>query len=235
MLAKSSKMVPVMLMGYLVSRKRYPAVDYVVACGVTAGVALFKLYERSDTSEKDTQLMGVVLILIYLGADSFTSNWQSRLFKEAEVSSMAMMCYVNLFSSLFTLLSLLVNAESAYVARFVATAPELMRHVVLMAICSAIGQLFIFHTIKAYGPLVFATIQTVRQFLSVVLSLVLFAHPVNGAQCVGILLVFASLGAQIGMKARARLAKPPPAAPAVPSELAPATEMRSGDEGKDGR
>lgn len=231
-------MVPVMLMGYLVSRKAYPAVDYGVACVVTAGVALFKLYEReSDAPEKDTQAMGVVLILVYLGADSFTSNWQSRLFKEApEVSSMAMMCYVNLFSALFTLLSLLVNAEALYVARFVAAAPELMRHVVLMAICSAVGQLFIFHTIKAYGPLVFATIQTVRQFLSVVLSLVLFAHPVNGAQCAGIVLVFAALGGQIALKARARLAElPPAAAAATPSEMAPATEMRSGDEGKDGR
>ena len=35
-------------------------------------------------------------------------------------------------------------------------------HIGLMAVCSAVGQLFIFYTIKTYGPLVFATIQTAR-------------------------------------------------------------------------
>ena len=39
-------------------------------------------------------------------------------------------------------------------------------------------QLFIFHTIKKYGPLVFATIQTVRQLLSIVLSIIFFGHEV---------------------------------------------------------
>ena len=57
--------------------------------------------------------------------------------------------------------------------------PTVVFHIITMAICSAIGQLFIFYTIKRYGPLVFATIQTVRQFLSVVLSIVFFAHPIN--------------------------------------------------------
>ena len=37
--------------------------------------------------------------------------------------------------------------------------PSILTHIFTMAICSAIGQLFIFYTIKRYGPLVFATIQ----------------------------------------------------------------------------
>merc|ERR1719453_121542 len=75
--------------------------------------------------------------------------------------------------------------------------PGILPHMFIMAVCSAIGQLFIFYTIKRYGPLVFATIQTVRQFLSVVLSIVFFAHPLNSMEAVGIFIVFAALGAQI--------------------------------------
>ena len=97
---------------------------------------------------------------------------QARLFKDHEPSSMAMMAAVNLFSSSFCFLSLLISNELAYVSAFVSDSPELARHIFLMAVCSAIGQLFIFTTIKRFGPLVFATIQTVRQFLSVVLSIV---------------------------------------------------------------
>ena len=111
---------------------------------------------------------------------------------------------VNLFSSSFTFASLFVGFEAGYVLSFVYAAPELLWHVGIMAVCSAVGQLFIFYTIKAFGPLVFATIQTVRQFLSVVLSIVLFAHPVNAGEVVGIVIVFSALSAQIWSKAQAR-------------------------------
>jgi len=51
-----------------------------------------------------------------------------------------------------------------------------------------VGQLFIFYTIKRYGPLVFATIQTVRQLLSIVLSILFFAHPLNAMEVLSITL-----------------------------------------------
>ena len=74
----------------------------------------------------------------------------------------------------------------------------------MMAVCSAVGQLFIFHTIKRYGPLVFATIQTVRQLLSIVLSILFFGHPINLPEAAGIALVFVTLAYQIYAKYQAR-------------------------------
>jgi adenosine 3'-phospho 5'-phosphosulfate transporter B2 len=43
--------------------------------------------------------------------DSFTSNWQSKIFKDHAPSSMMMMAVVNLFSSSFTLASLFLGGE----------------------------------------------------------------------------------------------------------------------------
>jgi len=213
-LAKACKMVPVMLMGYAVSGKRYKLAEYVVAVGVTVGVVLFKLNEANDAPVRGTQAVGILLIVLYMVADSFTSNWQGKIFSDHEVSSMQMMCVVNLFSSAFTAASIFVGMEVGYVVHFLTSAPELMGHVMLMAVCSAIGQLFIFYTIKAFGPLVFATIQTVRQFLSVILSIIVFAHPVNAGECLGIAIVFASLGAQIAWKANERRNREPRKSPA---------------------
>ena len=110
--AKSCKMVPVMLMGYLVSRKRYTALEYCMAVAITSGAAIFKLNEEADPEQDDrtsTQLIGIVLIVCYMGADSFTSNWQSKVFKQHGVSSMVMMLYANLFSSGFTALGLILD------------------------------------------------------------------------------------------------------------------------------
>ena len=49
--AKSCKMVPVMLMGYLVSRKRYTALEYAMAVAITSGAAIFKLNEEADPEQ----------------------------------------------------------------------------------------------------------------------------------------------------------------------------------------
>lgn len=47
------------------------------------------------------------------------------------------------------------------------------------------GQLFITHTIRSYGALLFASVMTTRQFASVLLSCLLFRHPLAlGQWCV---------------------------------------------------
>uniref|UniRef100_A0A6S9UV63 Sugar phosphate transporter domain-containing protein n=1 Tax=Chrysotila carterae TaxID=13221 RepID=A0A6S9UV63_CHRCT len=199
-LSKSCKMVPVMMMGYLVSRKQYSLFEYIVAIMITAGAALFKLYETNDAPVKDTEFVGVAFILGYMVCDSFTSNWQSKVFKQYNVGSITMMMYANFFSSAFTAAGLLVTLEIVQVFKYIVANPLVMHHMVVMSVCSAIGQLFIFHTIKKYGPLVFATIQTVRQLLSIVLSIIFFGHPVNQMEALGILIVFLALGAQIAQK-----------------------------------
>ena len=139
-LAKSCKMVPVMLMGYLVNKKTYSAFEYLVAISVTAGAAVFKLYETNDAPVKDTEFVGIVLIIGYMGADSFTSNWQSSVFKSYSVSSMAMMMYANVFSSAFTALGLLVTMEIVSVLEYFEHNPSIIPHMFLMAVCSAVGQ-----------------------------------------------------------------------------------------------
>jgi hypothetical protein len=55
---------------------------------------------------------------------------------------------------------------------------------------ATIGQLFISHTIKSFGALLFATVMTTRQFLSILLSCLLFAHPLTAGQWMGTVMVF---------------------------------------------
>merc|ERR1712118_648340 len=100
-------------------------------------------------------MVGLILIVGYMGCDSFTSNWQSKVFKQYGVYSASMMMYSNLFSSGFTALGLLVNLEILDVVRYLMENPLIMTHMLVMSICSAVGQLFIFYTIKHYGPLIF--------------------------------------------------------------------------------
>lgn len=53
-----------------------------------------------------TTFSGLILLASYMLFDSFTSNWQGELFSVYGMSSVQMMCGVNLFSCLFTAVSL---------------------------------------------------------------------------------------------------------------------------------
>ncbi|CAM9986110.1 unnamed protein product [Sphacelaria rigidula] len=48
--------------------------------------------------------------------------------------------------------------------------PESVVHVCTLSVTSATGQLFIFYTIKKFGPIIFTIIMTTRQMLSLVVS-----------------------------------------------------------------
>ena len=64
-LGKSAKMIPVMLWGTFLSRKKYSLKDYTVALSVTFGCSLFLLTGSvsSEPSDRSTTLMGVVTMV----------------------------------------------------------------------------------------------------------------------------------------------------------------------------
>lgn len=106
-LAKSCKIIPVMLMGKIVSRTKYEFYEYLTAILISFGMVFFLLGSADGNYKSSiTTMTGVLLLTLYMTFDSFTSNWQGDLFKTYSMSSMQMMCGVNLFSTLFTAASL---------------------------------------------------------------------------------------------------------------------------------
>ncbi|KAF8774122.1 Adenosine 3'-phospho 5'-phosphosulfate like protein [Argiope bruennichi] len=92
-LAKASKIIPVMIMGKIISRKTYKYHEYATAVAISIGTALFLLSgKKSSDIATTTTVSGVTILIAYIISDSFTSNWQSALFKQYHMSSVQMMC-----------------------------------------------------------------------------------------------------------------------------------------------
>lgn len=197
-LAKSSKLIPVMLMGKLISRKSYPTYDYVVALVIGFGVSVFTL-NNSEGSERQgsTSFSGIILIASYLTFDSFTSQWQGHLFREYKMSSYQMMFGVNAFSCFFTLCSLLESGELFSSLQFIMKDPVVAQDILIFSVTGATGQMFIFYTIKTFGPLVFTIIMTCRQLTSIVISCIIYGHSITGPAAMGAVIVFAAVGYRI--------------------------------------
>ncbi|XP_054758633.2 adenosine 3'-phospho 5'-phosphosulfate transporter 1-like isoform X1 [Lytechinus pictus] len=220
-LAKASKIIPVMLMGKVISGKTYEYYEYITAVMISLGVALFLLSQGGDHKGSTvTTLSGVIILVGYMAFDSFTSNWQADLYKTYSMSSIQMMFGVNLFSCLFTSWSLIEQGGFFEGIGFMLKYNTFMFHVGLLSLFSATGQLFIFYTISQFGAVIFTIIMTTRQALAILLSCIIYGHPLNFQGIMGVIVVFIALFLRVYARQRKSGQKPKPP-PAQESSLAP--------------
>ena len=193
-LAKASKVIPVMLMGKIVSKRKYEYYEYVVAVLITIGMIAFLLgSDEGKKSSSVTTFSGVIILMGYMAFDSFTSSWQGALFTEYKMSSIQMMAGVNLFSCLLTSVSLMQQGIFYSSLVFMSQYSAFFFDCIILSICSATGQLFIYHTISTFGPVIFVIIMTVRQVMAVIISCIKFHHPLAPIAIIGILIIFSAL------------------------------------------
>ncbi len=67
----------------------------------------------------------------------------------------------------------------------------------ILSICSAIGQLFIFFTIAHFGAVAFIIIMTLRQAMAIILSCFIYGHFLSATGVIGMYLVFGSVFLEI--------------------------------------
>jgi adenosine 3'-phospho 5'-phosphosulfate transporter B2 len=160
---------------------------------ITLGVTMFTLSEKSPTvlqTERYDTTYGVCLLGAYLICDSITSQWQSKVYKQYGVDQFQMMLGVNIWSMIMTGFTLYQSGEFLTSLAFIMADSNAFLHMLVLSVTSATGQLFIFYTIKEFGPVVFTIIMTTRQIFSLFLSCLLFKHSLGWMSLVSAVLVF---------------------------------------------
>lgn len=207
-MAKASKVIPVMLMGKLVSGKSHEIYEYVTAAMISLGVSMFLLAQGGEHKGSTvTTISGVLILIGYMMFDSFTSNWQAELYSQYKMSSIQMMFGVNLFSCIFTSWSLIEQGGFSEGFEFMSKYSLFLLHVSLLSLCSATGQLFIFYTISQFGAVIFTIIMTTRQALAILLSCVIYGHPVSAIGVFGVFIVFTALFLKVYARTKKSKAK----------------------------
>ena len=200
MLAKSCKVIPVMIMGKFVSNKTFKTYEYVNALGISLGVAIFMLTSGDAVPGDDMQtttFSGLIILAGYLVFDAFTSNWQGELFSQYKMSSVQMMVGVNLFSIIFTSVSIIEQGGFTQSTAFMLRHPDFFFHACALSVCSAFGQVFIFYTIAQFGPVVFTIIMTTRQAFAILLSCITYGHQITALGLCRVAIVFSSIAAKV--------------------------------------
>mmetsp|Transcript_5235 Transcript_5235/g.12883 ORF Transcript_5235/g.12883 Transcript_5235/m.12883 type:complete len:430 (-) Transcript_5235:23-1312(-) len=207
---KSSKIIPVMMMGKFLKGNEYPFGQYIEAFLITVGVAIFSLTTKTSNSDASTETKGLIFMVMYICCDSFTSQWQDKIYQQygrSNVDQYQMMLCVNSCAIVITTAGLFVSGDIPVVYEFLSTNPVALYYNIITAITSATGQLFIFYTIKEFGPIVFTVIMTTRQLFSITISCIIFGHAISGKSMMGAVLVFSVIFYQIRRKYLARMAR----------------------------
>lgn len=196
-LGKSAKPIPVMILGILLARKRYPAAKFLFILMIVIGVSLFLYKDQQKTTvaeHKPIIGIGELLLLASLTLDGLTGASQDRMRADYKTGAYQMMLHVNLWSVLWLAIATSASGEIVHVLGFIQRHPSVLIKMVSFGIASAIGQVFIFITVTSFGPLPCSIITTTRKFFTILASVIIFANPMNSRQWVGTLLVFTGLG-----------------------------------------
>merc|ERR1719228_2668806 len=183
---KSCKPIPVMVLGVLVGRKKYPLLKYLFILMIVMGVALFMYKDKAAKVSDDSgsgSLVGVgeLLLLLSLTCDGLTGAVQER------------MKSMNLWSMAYLGGALLVTGEGLEFFSFVQRHPSVLWQMASFSVASALGQFFIFMCVSEFGPLPCSIITTTRKFFTVLGSVILFGNTLMPHQWAGAVLVFTGI------------------------------------------
>jgi solute carrier family 35 (UDP-galactose transporter), member B1 len=181
-LAKSGKMAPVMAGSLLLGGAKYELREYLQVAAIIGGTAIVSMGKKKGSGS--SSLMGVVYIVASLALDGVTAGFQKRLKTETAKVGVKpkpydFMFWTNLFMCLTAAVIALGLGEMTSGAAYCMSNPEILSKIVKFAICSAVGQSFIFYTIANFDPLVLSTVTTTRKIFSVLLSIFLKGHSLS--------------------------------------------------------
>jgi len=211
-LAKSGKMAPVMAGSLLLGGATYTLREYLQVAAIIGGTAIVSMGKKKSSSSVDNSLMGVFYIVLSLALDGVTAGFQKRLKTETAKVGVKpkpydFMFWTNLFMCLTAVIIAGILGEIASGVSFLVANPEIMSKIARFAVCSAVGQSFIFYTIANFDPLILSTVTTTRKIFSVLLSIFLKGHTLSMTGWSGIALSVSGILSELQAKAASKKTK----------------------------
>ena len=213
-LAKSGKMVPVMIGSILLGGTKYTLKEYLSVAAIIAGTVIVTMdSKKSGKSGGQDSIWGVVFILSSLFFDGVVGGMQNRLKKAtkaaigADIKPYDMMFWTNLTmgvaSAIISLLpfkDLSLEVAVPEIQRGIAyclSNPVILQKILIFSAASAVGQSFIFFTIANFDSLTCTTITTTRKVMSTLLSIFTEGHSLSTTGWGGILVASSGISMEI--------------------------------------
>ncbi|KAH8918771.1 UAA-domain-containing protein [Atractiella rhizophila] len=213
-LAKTVKMVPVLVVGKCVYGKSHKTREWIGASLVVLGGATYLWFGGEESEGKEGAdgwegFLGAALLLGYLFFDGLTSTTQERVFgksKDAGASGgmnpftanspiLDQMVWVNFFACAISFITLVFSHFSSPTSSVGTSLLLIIKYplsvggsIILLSLTSCLGLVVLLSTISNFGALMSSTIMTVRQFLGILINAGIFGNlgKIGGAGWLGV-------------------------------------------------
>ncbi|SGY84734.1 BQ5605_C009g05717 [Microbotryum silenes-dioicae] len=196
-LAKTSKMIPVLVVGAVVWKKQHKRREWVAGAVILMGCATYLFSQPPNPKHLSTStdqpsawngLIGALFSIAYLFFDGMVSTTQEKVFGRNPSSSdpfgpespvLDQMIWTNVFAGGIALVVALLSSTTGSLLPnlvLLMTSPALVRDILTFSAASAFGLIILLNTIASFGALTSSLIMTIRQFLSILINAGLFGN-----------------------------------------------------------
>lgn len=212
-LAKSSKMVPVMIGSLLLGNAKYSFREYLHVGLIVGGTAAVSMAGKSKPGSSSS-MVGLAFLVAALGCDGVVGGTQKKLKaamaeKKLKEKNFEMQFFTNLYMAITAVIFAVVLGEFAPGMKFLQENPAIGKDLIKFALCSAFGQAFIFYTISNFDPLVCTTVTTTRKVFSVLYSIFAKGHQLNAQGWSGVAMACGGILGELEEKYSASKKKAP--------------------------
>lgn len=206
-LAKSSKVIPVMIVGMVVQGRYYTRLEYLSACILALGIALFTMGDAYDSPKFDYRGLGLISVGVF--ADAMTANFEeARLFRQHRCSQAEVMFYSSGFSAVWTFLTMTsVSNELQLALEHAREHTEVITWTVSFACMGYASVVFVLLLIKRFGATNAEIVKSCRKVFSIIISFAAFGKSVGRYHLVGGFLFSASVALGMHIKQKKMKAK----------------------------
>jgi len=191
--AKSSKVIPVMLFSTIINGKKYNWKEWGAVFLLVVGICLFTLGDVASMPSFNP--IGIVLITLSLCIDAITSNFEEKVFfRVSEPSSHSeVLLFASLFGSVWSLLACYLTGELAPAIAHSMANTQVVPSIMLFSTLGYASVAFILGMIKFFGATEAEIVKSCRKVLSIVISFVFYPKVLNWKYIAGFITVVGSI------------------------------------------
>lgn len=209
-IAKSSKPIPVMLLGVLLAQKRYTLQKYLVVLMIVFGVIMFVYKDGKSVDRESNDYIGLILIGLSLFCDGLLGAIQDRMRAKTNLSTFSFMFFINFYSAILLAIAAVLTGEIDPFYEFTLKYPDIYAKITSAALIGSLGQIFIYMMISEFGSLPCSLVTTTRKLFTVLISVLFIGNPLSSRQMFATTLVFAALFLDVLLKKLSKKKSPVP-------------------------
>lgn len=165
-----------------------------VGLTIALGVIIFYLEGDVQTArEGSNSKYGFAWLGLSLLADGFLPDYQAQIKTRYHPKPTEMYEFISRWVFLLSTLGVMLGRQVGPLCSFLVEHPSIISDILLEALMVSIGHIFAYYLIAHFRQHVVPFVITTRKALSVLLSIIVYGHQVNGKQWAGIVLVFSGV------------------------------------------